>query len=191
MFAHPVNNLCMKKSLLVLVTIITCFISSAQNGGNHIGIGATLGIPTGDFSEAAKVGFGGYIRTMIGVGTSGEVLFTTGYSGYGVKGLQLGGASANYYIIPILLGYRHNLNGFYLEPQLGIGMYGARATYMGNSETDSKSAFTWAAGVGYQVNNFDIGFRYQSGKIKDADSPISIVAINIGFNIPLKPTRTK
>jgi hypothetical protein len=178
----------MKNSFfLFLFTAIFCFTSSAQNGSNHIGIGATLGIPTGEFGDAAKVGFGGYIRGMIGVGTAGEVLLTTGYTSYGVKDLP-SEIKASFFIIPILIGYRHNLNGFYLEPQLGIGMYGARASYNGDSDSDSKSAFTWSAGVGYRVNSFDIGLRYQSGKVKDADNPISIVGINIGFNIPFKTT---
>ena len=181
------------KNVLIILCLIMLFYSSssfAQNGSNHIGIGATVGIPTGDFGDLVKVGFGGYARAMIGVGKAGEALLTTGYTTYGVKDLP-SGLSANYYIIPILVGYRHNLNGFYVEPQLGIGIYGARATYSGSSESDSKSAFTWAAGIGYQVDNFDIGLRYQSGKIKDADAPFSLVAINIGYNIPFRTSRTK
>jgi opacity protein-like surface antigen len=175
----------MKKNLLSLVCFIFSFVTQAQQGSNHIGIGGTLGIPTGDFSDAVKVGYGGYVRGMVGVGNAGEATLTTGITSYRLKGLPPD-VTAYYTIIPILIGYRHNLTGFYLEPQLGIGIYGAKATYSGQSNSDSKSAFTWAAGLGYQFSGIDIGLRYQSGKIKDAGSPFSIVGINVGYNIPLR-----
>ena len=86
-------------------------------------------------------------------------------------------------ILPILLGYRHNFNGLYVEPQAGYGSYGAKATYLGTETKTSDGAFTWAVGLGYAKNGVDVGVRYQSGT-KDGDN-ISLVGIHVGYNFTL------
>src|SRR5688500_9414731 len=107
----------MKKHLLVAFFSVACIALHAQKRMNYLGIGADIGIPTGDFGEAANVGFGGSLKFLIGTSADGQVTFTTGYSAFGLKGIPSGmGIKANYSIIPMLFGYRHNFNGLYLEP---------------------------------------------------------------------------
>jgi hypothetical protein len=81
-------------------------------------------------------------------------------------------------IIPVLLGYRHNFNGLYVEPQAGYGSYAVK-TSLGDA---SDGAFTWAVGVGYAKNGVDIGARYQSGQ---KDGSISLIGIHLGYNFTL------
>lgn len=174
----------MRKLFLAVTVMVAPYFAGAQSKTNFIGIALEAGIPTGDFGEAVNPGFGGALRLLFGVSESGQISATTGYTGYKVKSLPAG-VKAHYSIVPIMIGYRENLNGFYLEPQLGMGVYGAKASFNGQSDSSSDSAFTWAAGFGYAKNGVDIGVRYQSGKLKDAGSPFSVIGIHIGYNFQL------
>ncbi len=170
----------LKRQIMKKIFLAVCIMASsavfAQQGNNQIGVGAEVGLPTGDFGDAAKTGFGGYAKGLFGIGEAGQITFTTGYTSYKFKG----GVDANWSIIPLLAGYRHNFSGFYAEPQIGYGILGAKAD---GGESDSEGLFTWAVGFGYVVNNVDFGARYQSGH-KDG-STISLVGIHVGYNFSL------
>ena len=172
----------MRKIFFASALAIVSFIGAkAQSGNNQVGIAFDLGVPTGDFGDAVKTGFGGQVRGLLGVGTAGQVSLTVGYSSFKEK--EESGSDFKMTILPILAGYRHNFNGIYVEPQVGYGSYGAKATILGSEVSDSEGAFTWAAGVGFAKNGIDIGARYQSGT-KDGDN-ISLVGIHIGYNFTL------
>lgn len=174
----------MRKVFLAFSLTAASFIGAqAQTGNNQIGIGAEVGIPTGDFGDAFKPGFGASVKGLYGVGTAGQVTLTAGYTIFNEK--EESGVNMKTSILPIMAGYRHNLNGFYLEPQIGYGSYGVQVEFMGEKESEREGAFTWAAGVGYALNGLDISARYQSGKLEDADSPFSLVGIRIGYNFSL------
>ena len=159
----------------------------AQKGFNRLMIGADVGLPTGDFGDAAKIGPGVITKFLFGVTQAGQVTVTSGVTFYGLKGdvdaIIPDNVKVTMYIIPILAGYRHNFNGFFLEPQVGIGVFGAKATYQGESESDSDNAFAWAAGFGYTNKNLEIGLRYQSME-KDSES-LSLIGIHVGFILNL------
>lgn len=167
----------MKKLVLAICITAISVSSYAQSGKNQIGVGADLGIPTGDVGEGLKTGFGGYAKGLFGIGEAGQITFTTGYTTYKFKG---GGDGSNYHIVPLLAGYRHNFSGFYAEPQIGYGIYGSKIEGLGSS---SEGAFTWAVGFGYVVSNVDFGARYQSGH-KDGSS-VALVGIHVGYNFSL------
>jgi hypothetical protein len=172
----------MRKIFFASALAIASFIGArAQTGNNQVGIAFDLGIPTGDLGDAVKTGFGGQVRGLLGVGTAGQVSLTVGYASFKEK--EETGADLKMTILPILAGYRHNFNGIYVEPQVGYGSYGSKATYLGSDVSSSDGAFTWAAGVGYAKNGIDIGARYQSGT-KDGDN-LSLVGIHIGYNFTL------
>jgi hypothetical protein len=181
----------MKKFLILAAFSILALSTYAQRGVNYLGLAFEAGIPTGDFSEAVNVGIGGSLKLLMGVGSSpdGQISFTTGYNSFAIKPQLLGGSgiNASYFIIPILLGYRHNFNGLFLEPKLGAAIYGLRASAMGQSDSDSDAGFTWAMCAGFaSKKGFELGVRYQSGKLSDGDSPFSLVGIHIGYNLSLK-----
>ena len=172
----------MKKVLLILAcSIALSAIGFAQKGHNQIGLAFEVGIPTGDFGTYSKTGFGGSVRGLYGVGTAGQVTFTTGYTSFKAKSID-----AHSTIIPLLVGYRHNFSGFFVEPQIGYGIYGAKVS---GGSSSSGGAFTWAVGVGYAMNGFEGGVRYQSAT-KDG-STLSVVGIHVGYNFTLGATPSK
>ncbi|MEP7376156.1 MAG: outer membrane beta-barrel protein [Chitinophagaceae bacterium] len=177
----------MKKVILAICVSAICVIGYSQSGNNQIGVGADLALPMGDFGDGVKTGFGGYAKGLFGIGEAGQITFTTGYSSFKLKGLdpdESGTAS----IIPLLAGYRHNFSGFYVEPQVGYNIFGAKVKILGQSSSDSNGGFAYAIGLGYVVNNVDFGVRYQGGKPSDSggdSSDWSIIGIHVGYNFSL------
>jgi len=179
----------MKKFFIIAAFSLLALSTYAQRGVNYLGLAFEAGLPTGDFSDAANVGVGGSLKALLGVGNSGDgqISFTTGYTSFKVKGFLGPSIKANYSIVPILLGYRHTFSGFFLEPKLGAGVYGLRGSVMGETESDSDAGFTWAMCTGWaNKQGLEIGLRYQSGKLADADSPFSLFGVHVGYNFRLK-----
>jgi hypothetical protein len=58
------------------------------------------------------------VRGLLGVGTAGQVSLTVGYASFKEK--KESGTDAKFTMLPILAGYRHNFNGLYVEPQVGL-----------------------------------------------------------------------
>lgn len=173
----------MKKVLLVICAGIISAVSYAQQGTTKIGVGADIGLPTGDFGDVVNTGIGGYAKGLFGIGTAGQITLTSGYQSFKVKG-STSDDKASWNIIPILAGYRHNFSGFYVEPQVGYSINNVKVKVAGVSGSDSQGAFTWAAGVGYMINDaFELGARYQSAH-KDGSS-ISLVGLRLGYNFSL------
>lgn len=172
----------MRKVLFATVLVVASFIGAqAQSGNNQVGIAFDAGIPTGNFGDAFKTGFGGYAKGLLGVGTAGQVTLTVGYTSYKEKNTT--GFDMKATILPILAGYRQNFSGFYVEPQLGYGSYGAKATINGTESSSSDGAFTWAAGIGYAKSGIDVGARYQSGE--KSGSSTSLIGLHLGYNFSL------
>ena len=175
----------MRKVFLVLASVFALGAANAQTVKNQFGIGLYLGLPMGDFGDAAKLGIGGYAKYLHGVGSAGQVTLTSGYQSYKVKDELLDqDESASFRIIPILVGYRHNFSGVFVEPQLGYGIYGYKFETGGVSGSDSEGAFTWAIGVGYAMQQgLELGARYQSAS-KDG-STTSLIGLRLGYNFSL------
>lgn len=163
----------MKKVFLSIIAIIALVASSlAQSGKNQISPAAEFALPTGDASDVNKIGIGVTVKGLYGVGEAGQITFTTGFLTSGIKNdfkELLGADKASSTMIPLLAGYRHNFKGFYAEPQIGYGIYGSKIKGGDYDSKDSQGAFTWAAGVGYVFNNFEVGVRYQNMH-KDGES---------------------
>ena len=173
----------MKKIIFsVALIVIASIAANAQSGTFKIGIGPEVGIPTGDAGDAVKIGIGGSAKALLGIGNAGQVTFTTGYMTFGGKDLS-DGEKASINVIPFMAGYRQNFSGFYVEPQAGIGLMKAKYSYEGDSETNSATRFTWAAGIGYVISNVDIGVRYQS--YESEGGHFGFAGIRLAYNIPI------
>jgi len=176
----------MKKFFAIVLAVV--FISAtgfAQKGNNRVGVGADVSFPTGDFGEAFNAGVGIYAKGMYGIGTAGQITFTTGFSSFKMEGSS-DDFKMTMRVIPLLAGYRHYFNGFFAEPQLGYGIYGARikTDIEGLEGSDSEGAFTWALGAGYIFNDqIEVSARYQSGS-RDGSS-ISLFGLRVGYNFSL------
>lgn len=159
----------MRKVFFTVAAVIAIASASfAQTGNNQASIGVEVGLPTGDFGELYKAGFGGAAKYLYGVGTAGQITGTLGFTSFKAKGSQ-DELSASIGILPILAGYRHNFSGLYVEPQAGYGILRSKVKLLGESESYSEGSFTWALGAGYQVSGFDLGLRFQSSP-KDGGS---------------------
>lgn len=172
----------MKKVFLAMGLSFIAAISFAQSGNNQISVGADLAIPTGDLKDLSKIGFGGTVKGLYGIGTAGQITLTSGFISFAVKSEYeelLDADKITSTMIPILAGYRHNFNGFYAEPQIGYGIYAAKIKGGMFDSSDSEGAFTWAVGAGYVVNNIDFSARYQSAS-KDGSTQ-SFFGIRVGY----------
>jgi hypothetical protein len=176
----------MKKFIAIVIASVFITASGfAQKGNNKIGVGADLSFPTGDFGEAFKTGFGGYVKGMYGIGEAGQITFTTGYSGFKLKN-SIDDFKMTTSIIPLLAGYRHNFQSFFAEPQIGYGIYGIKVEtdIEGLEGKESEGAFTWALNAGYVFNDkIEVSARYQSGH-KDGSSQ-SLFGLRVGYNFSL------
>lgn len=145
-----------------------------------------MGLPISDFGDGYSFGYGGYLKGLLGIGTAGQVTLTTGYTIYPAKDdleNALGADKITATIIPVLAGYRHNFNGFYVEPQVGYGSYGTKIKVGGVSGNGSSGAFTYAVGAGFARGAFDAGVRYQGAS--KSGSTTSLVGIHLGYNFSL------
>ena len=141
-------------SLAILCSITYC--AHAQKGNNQISIGPEVDLPAGTFGDAYKAGFGGTVKGLFGVGTSGQITFTTGYIGFKGKGESLY-ADQKFSIIPLLAGYRQNFKALYVEPLIGLASYKTKVADFSETET----RFTYGAGIGYS-GVVDLGLRFQT-----------------------------
>jgi len=170
--------------MALLATILISASSYGQKGNNRIGVGADLGIPTGDFGSYFKTGIGFYAKGLFGVGKSGQVTLTTGYSSFKNAG-DVADFSASVGTVPLLIGYRAIFNGFFIEPQMGYSILNFKATSdEAGFFTQSTGAFTWAAGAGYVFNKqFEVSARYQ-GTSKNGSS-LNFFGLRLGYNFSL------
>lgn len=176
----------MRKVILALASVFAIGFAHAQTGKNQIGIAFEVGLPMGDFKDAFKTGFGGSLKYLHGLGTAGQVSLTSGYTTFNAKDVP-SGYTVRSSIIPILLGYRHNFSGLYIEPQAGYGIYGSKVKGGGFDESNSDGAFTWAIGLGYAMEQgLDIGARYQSASKNN--STTSLIGLHLGYNFSLGGT---
>lgn len=179
----------MKKFLTIAAFSFLALSTYAQKGSDYIGLAGDLAIGSGEFGDGLGAGFGVSARGLLGVGKSGQVTLTTGFNGFSARAQLFDiDVKTKFTIIPILLGYRHNIKGFYFEPRLGVGIYGAKVdgTLDGEdiSEKDNQAAFTWAIGAGYATTKgLEIGLRYQSGQVESTN--MAIFGVHIGYNFNL------
>ena len=174
----------MKKVILAIFGFVAISATAlAQKGNNQITPAVEIALLTGDAGDASSVGLGATVKGLYGIGEAGQITFTTGYLFAGAKKEYknlLGADKITSTMIPLLVGYRHHFNGFYAEPQVGYGIYGAKVKGGEYASSDSKGAFTWAAGIGYIYNNFEVGARYQNMH-KDGESS-GFIGFRIGYN---------
>jgi hypothetical protein len=172
-----------KNYMVLLATILITAGSFAQKGTTFIGAGGDLVLPSGVSADYFKTGMGFYAKGLFGVGTAGQITVTSGYAGFKTT-IPTDIASSSGRLIPLLLGYRHNFNGFFVEPQVGYSILGITVSDGGDYYTNSDGGFTWAAGIGYVFNNkVEVSGRYQaSSKGGETDA---FFGLRLGYNFSL------
>jgi Outer membrane protein beta-barrel domain len=172
---------------VVLAAILFSASSFAQKGNNNIGVGADLSLLTGYFGTWYKPGIGAYAKGMYGIGDAGQVTFTTGFSVFKQKG-STHDFKATMSIVPLLAGYRHHFNDFFVEPQIGYGIYSSKVKEEGESFHDSNGAFTWAATAGYIFNRqIEVSARFQSASREGTS--LGVFGLRVGYNFSLSDAK--
>ncbi|WP_316823119.1 outer membrane beta-barrel protein [Pedobacter gandavensis] len=176
----------MNKILLTSTVILgLAFSAKAQKGNNQIQISAQAAIPLFDLSDVANTGFGIAGKGMYGFGeVKQQATLEIGYNRFGLKGVP-SEMSAHYAAVPIYAGYRYTLGKFNLEPQVGFSVNKIGVSVDGQSVSVSSTSFAWAAGVSYNISKLELGLKYQSSALKDADADLNFVGIRLGYNFSL------
>jgi Outer membrane protein beta-barrel domain len=181
----------MKKAALLSLILVSFFTTNAQTGfGFKGGVNfSSLGGKDGNRDDTkSQVGFniGALARFPAGeqIAVQTELLF----SGKGYRIKELGGdykSRFSYLSLPVLLRYTF-LSGFYTEagPSLSFLLKAERETgvvgYVNVKDAYRTAAFSWCAGIGYQLKNgLGIGARYNTG----LGSISSNNNLNIKFNV--------
>lgn len=163
--------------------VFSSFMVNAQKGNHAVQAGIEGGIPYGAFGDF-KNGPGLYGKVLYGVGTTGQLTLSTGYSTYHLRGSTRVHKERTV-IKPLLAGYRYNWHGLYVEPQIGTGTYNLITTMQSGSlttkTTDSKGGFTWALGGGISIRNIDLGVRYQQGY--PSGDGVGLFVLHAGYQI--------
>lgn len=130
---------------------------NAQKGNNQVSIGAESGFP---FYQNDQ-GFGGFIKGLYGIGKSAQLTFSGGVSiFYSKNSIELPKTTTR--LISFMLGYKQNINKFYVEPQAGFGELGGKISTDGDFARPSIGALFFAFGAGYTFQRFFAGLRFES-----------------------------
>jgi len=176
----------MKKILLTVSLLSIVGIANAQMRGFHtIGAGVEVALPMGDFGDGFGIGFGATGKVFYGITEQGDITGTLGYIHFSMKD-ESEYMSGSMGMIPIMFGYRHNFDGFYVEPQLGITSVRSKVTIkdmgmgfgnVSSSYSDTKVSF--AAGAGYVFGTWDLSARFQ------AVDNANFIGLRVGYNFEL------
>ena len=174
---------------VALASVLFSTAVFSQKGNNVIGVGGDLSFPMGDFGDFYKNGLGIYGKAMLGVGKAGHVTLTSGYSAYKIK-TNFEGVTSTMGLAPVLLGYRHSFDGFFIEPQVGYAIANVKISSVDTDETftDAGGNLACAASIGYDFNKqVEISARYQvSG---NNGSSMNIFGLRLGYNFSLKSSK--
>jgi hypothetical protein len=172
----------------LFLSLVSIHANAAGGGNGRFSVGAELGLPMGDFGDAASTGFGGSLRYEMPMGDNLGLTATAGYlmfSGKTVEGVDM----ADWSMIPVQIGakyyFQEQQTGFYGHVMIGIHsstvktpeytIYGITIPSESVSETD----FSYAPEVGYHLANIDIGLRYQM--IATTGSTTSYLGLRLAY----------
>lgn len=175
----------MKKRIFTIVFVLSAisYGHAQQQGDININAGIDLGMPIGDFGEVYGLGYGATVKGLYTISDAGQLGLTLGYMRFGLKDDLAEGMSGSMGIIPIFALYRHNLGGFYLEPQVGLSVNSVSLegpSGFGGSMSTSESSLGYAVGAGYLAGNFDVSVRYQG--LTESGENMGFVGLRIGYN---------
>ncbi|MBO9673790.1 MAG: outer membrane beta-barrel protein [Sphingobacteriaceae bacterium] len=145
------------KILLIASLFLSPLLSKAQaNAG--IGVGAEIGLPSGNFSNLSGIGLGASVKADLPVAENFAISLNAGFMNFFGRRNQLFSVQDLTYI-PAKAGLKYQLSeSFYAEGQLGAAL---------PLNKDQKTLFAWSPGLGNQFklsggNKLDLGIRYEA-----------------------------
>ncbi len=164
-----------KLFLFVVLCVLTATVNAQSNNADKpfkIGVGGTVGLPVGDYTDWTSMAWGLDALGQYGVSSSLAVTLSAGYLDW----IKKSGVTGNWSLIPVLAGVKYDFTDkVYGSAQLGVS-FASEAPSGGSS-----SAFTWAPGVGYKLSDkLDLLLKYQSAKA-DGGSWGDFLGLRLGY----------
>ncbi|MGQ9819402.1 MAG: outer membrane beta-barrel protein [Candidatus Kapaibacteriales bacterium] len=157
----------MKKFTFFLILFVFFSIASySQKSKIMLGGDAGFGVPTGDFSESAKLGFG--LNGVFSYFFQNDLIFTgtLGYWNFGMKGSHAN-ASGSYSVIPINAGIQYRFPWREFTPFIGLETFlyhfSASVKISGwgsSSDSETQFGFTPLVGIVFPLQK-NMEFRAQ------------------------------
>lgn len=175
----------MNKHLFILIFLCSSSTAFAQKGTNVLQASGTVAIPTGKLSEVVKVGYGGALKGMYGLGKADQqITLEAGYNRFSAKNLPAT-VSATYSTVPIYLGYRAKLGSIIIEGQSGLALNRVEGSGPAGKVSENQTAFGWALGAGYVYRSLELDVRYQNSEAGSDTYVIRFVGIRLAYNFAL------
>lgn len=182
----------MKKILAVMVVAL-CLVgtASAQQGAMSVGGGLNLGLPLGNFGNAAGFGFGFQARFQYGLNNDLALAGSLGYISFGEKN------SASSSVFPILVSARYYFtpgeSRVYGQADAGLTSFSQTINFNfggfgSGSVTGSSTNFSLGFGGGYEMPigdklDLDLGAGYNV--VLATGGSVSYISIRAGVNYAL------
>ncbi|MBS1981492.1 MAG: hypothetical protein JST74_10015 [Bacteroidetes bacterium] len=151
-------------SLFVFSTLLLAGVNRSFAQAGKFSAGAELGLPMGNFGDAANVGIGASARYEAPIQDKLNWIANLGYLHFGAKGSN-STVSASYGMIPIQGGVKYyfdkSYSGFYAGANLGFTIVSASVSSGVYSGSSSSTYFSFAPGAGYHLSNLDFGASFQ------------------------------
>lgn len=100
-------------------------------------------------------GFGVFLKGSYGTGKYSAITLSGGISKFNSTTNETGEVTTM--LIPFLLGYKHNIKGFFIEPRIGIGELGGKILINGDYSRPSVAAIFGGLAAGYTIKRIELG----------------------------------
>jgi opacity protein-like surface antigen len=169
-----ISNLAvMAAAAVALLVTNTVKAQTSEAGGDskatRFGVGLSLGAPT---TEGYNFAVGGDLRLQKDFSGNVSGILSAGYTNFSLENEDAG----SFGFIPVKAGIKVFPKAkFYFSGELGAGI---------PTDSESKTAFLWAPGLGYGFNNgVDVGLRYEGFEVKGGS--LGQVALRLAYGFRL------
>ncbi|MBY5949420.1 hypothetical protein KUV23_00465 [Algoriphagus marincola] len=158
-----------------------------KNGLNYIGLGLEVGPTLNQYSRSTPIHFGLPVKVYLGRQKKGRFIMRTGLHFFPSpkRNLVPEVRSAHYLIIPLAIGYRRNIQDWYIEGSIGAASTQFRRFYTDDAFSPTKINYreiNYGLEVGKQLDNLDVGIAaYNTGPF-----PLNILCLGIKASYRLK-----
>jgi len=183
----------MKRPLVTLALCTGLFtIGALQAQTTQLSLGVDAMVPIGDFSEFASFGVGPALGIEFPAGDRAGLVVQFAYDFMTPKE---DGVIESWTIMPIQAGgkfyFEENQKGLYGSLLLGLHNQTIKTKeidagpVLGTipSATESEADFSWAIGLGYQLDKLDIGARYNA--ISDSNAKWGYFGFRVAYLVGL------
>ena len=142
-----------------------------------------MNVPTGDFGDVYKTGFGGTVTGRYGINERLNVGLNLGGQFFKADKDKVFNQDVKFRIVPITALVEYNILTGDLKPYVGmdLGLYNARVDVGDANDSDTKFGVAPTAGLNYAVmDNLDLNFNFKYHVVFTEDKSTTFVALGLG-----------